>query len=150
MDTNEQIENRKEIKTKKPKDKKLVTGIIVFIIGLATLVGGLVFMLLNIFAEPGVRDAEYLVQVGQWVREDETAVIWNFTEIGKGTLTTNNHQNDYEFIWAMEDDELKIETDWLYDLENEYEYKLDQSKNTLVLTNGDDNWTFVPATLENE
>ena len=35
---------------------------------------------------------------------DEPSVIWNFTEIGKGTLTTNNHENDYDFIWAIDGD----------------------------------------------
>ena len=148
MDNNELAINKEEKKIKKSGDKKKTAAIVVFIIGIAMLVGGLVFLLLNIFAEPGMRDAEYVVSVGEWAAEP--GVIWNFTEIGKGTLTTNNHENDYEFIWAMEDGELKIETDWLYKLDDKYDYKLDQNSNTLILTSGDESWTFVPATSESE
>ena len=148
MDNNELAINKEEKKIKKSGDKKKTAAIVVFIIGIAMLVGGLVFLLLNIFAEPGMRDAEYVVSVGEWTAEP--GVIWNFTEIGKGTLTTNNHENDYEFIWAMEDSELKIETDWLYKLDDKYDYKLDQNSNTLILTSGDESWTFVPATSESE
>ena len=70
------------------------------------------------------------------------SVFWNFTEIGKGTLTTNNHVNDYDFIWALEDGKLLIETDWLYKLEDEYEYALDQNNGTLTLTKGDETIVF--------
>lgn len=70
------------------------------------------------------------------------SVIWNFTEIGKGTLTTNAHLNDYDFIWAIEGDTLKIETNWLYELENEYKYELDQNNGILTLTEGDQTFTF--------
>jgi hypothetical protein len=70
-------------------------------------------------------------------------VVWDFTEIGKGTLTTNAHENDYDFIWAIEDGKLKIETKWLYDLENEYDYKLDQDKGELVLSADGEEHKFV-------
>ena len=72
----------------------------------------------------------------------EDGVVWDFTEIGKGKLTTNNHINDYDFIWSLEDGKLKIETDWLYNLENEYEYALDQNAKTLTLTSGEDVYRF--------
>ena len=81
-----------------------------------------------------MRDAEFLVQMGEWTREDAEGVIWNFTEIGKGTLTTNNHQNDYDFLWSVDGDTLKIETKWLYDLNDEYTYKLQQDNKTLTLS----------------
>lgn len=63
----------------------------------------------------------------------ESSVIWKFTEIGKGTLTTNAHINDYDFQWAIEDDKLQMRTAWLYDLDNEYEYKLNQEDGILTL-----------------
>ena len=78
------------------------------------------FLLINILATPKVLDAEYLVQTGEWQLEDEPTVIWQFTEVGKGVLTTNAHTNDYNFIWAIDGNKIKIETDWLYKLNNEY------------------------------
>ena len=114
-------------------DKKKRIGIILLIIGALALIAGVVFALVNIFSEPGLRDAEYLVEIGKWEREDAPNVIWNFTEVGKGTLTTNNYTNEYEFIWAIEGNELKIETDWLYKLDDTYEYILDQNEPTLTL-----------------
>ena len=103
------------------------------------------FLLINILATPKVLDAEYLVQTGEWQLEDEPTVIWQFTEVGKGVLTTNAHTNDYNFIWAIDGNKIKIETDWLYKLNNEYTYELNQSNNQLVLTNNDGTFIFVPA-----
>lgn len=154
-------------------NKKRVS-IIAMIIGLITLVGGVVFLIIRLTAGPSVADGEYLVSVGEWTMRGEncvqskcgsdtkcvgpngesmmlcedSGVIWNFTEIGKGTLTTNNHLNDYDFIWAIEDDKLKIETEWLYTLNNEYEYELDQAAQTLVLKNGSDEIKFAPLRAE--
>ncbi len=109
-------------------------SLIIFIVGLVTLASGGAFLLFNMFKKPDTRDAEYLIEVGTWVEQDAESVIWQFTEIGKGSLTTNNHLNDYNFIWAIDGDKLKIETDWLYKLENEYTYELNQKSNTLTLT----------------
>lgn len=116
--------------------------LIVFIIGLAVLAGGVTFLLINIFSKPDTRDADYLVEIGTWTEQDADSVIWQFTEIGKGTLTTNNHTNDYDFIWAIEGDKLKIETKWLYELEDEYTYKIDQRAKTLTLTTGEQTIIF--------
>ena len=144
---------------KSKKDKKKIVSIITLVVGVVTLVVGVVFLILRLIGTPTLSDAEYLVEIGSWKLEggeceqmkcaDETkclgadgepmqscdgdGVIWTFTEIGKGTLTTNNHQNDYDFIWAIEDGKLKIETEWLYTMDNEYTYRLDQGKNTLTL-----------------
>ena len=134
--------------TKKPKkavDGKKKVGITILIVGVATLVAGVVFLLINLLKAPLVRDADYLVQVGAWQLEKEPSVEWKFTEIGKGTLTTNSHINDYDFIWSMDDKTLKIETDWLYALNDEYDYKLNQNDKTLTLTNGESSYIFVPA-----
>jgi len=127
-------------------DKKKRISIIIFIIGLAALIGGGVFFALDFFKKPDIRDADFIVSVGTWVKQDEPSVIWNFTEIGKGSLTTNNHLNDYNFIWAIDNDTLKIETSWLYDLENEYTFELDQNAKTLKLTSGEDIYTFIEKT----
>lgn len=128
-------------------NKKRVS-LIVLIIGLLTLIAGVVFLIVRLTARPSVADGEYLVSVGEWKEQDEPSVIWNFTEIGKGTLTTNNHINDYDFVWALEDGKLKINTEWLYTLNNEFDYALDQGSNILTLTSGDETFTFVPVITE--
>lgn len=122
--------------------------LITFIIGLATLVAGGVFLIINLFfSQPQTADAEYIVQIGAWSEEGTNgSVIWNFSEIGKGTLTTNAHINDYNFIWSLENETLKVETAWLYDLNNEYTYILDQSESKLTLTDSNSKtYIFVPA-----
>lgn len=164
------VKNKKRpVKAEKPqkpaKDKKKICSIVVFMIGILTLVAGLVFVILNLVKGSDIQDGEYLVSAKQWVLEDgsncpkeseesevncETSqVIWQFTEIGKGKLTTNGHTNDYDFIWAIEDDKLKIETSWLYDLENEYEYSLNQGDGTLTLKENDKEIKFI-AEFESE
>lgn len=128
-------------------NKKRIS-LIVLIIGLLTLIAGVVFLIVRLTAGPSVADGEYLVSVGEWKEQDEPSVIWNFKEIGKGTLTTNNHTNDYDFVWALEDGKLKINTEWLYTLNNEFDYALDQGSNILTLTSGDETFTFVPVITE--
>ena len=151
------------------KKKKKIISFAVFAIGLAVLVAGAVFLVLNLTRGTDIADGEYLISVGKWTLADEVSmrtctdeypdpncgpeegkettidnrVVWNFTEIGKGTLTTNAHENDYDFIWAIEDGKLKIETKWLYDLENEYDYKLDQKAGELILSADGEEYKFV-------
>ena len=125
-----------KVKTKNPnKNKRISIGVLV--IGLIVLVVGVVFLVINLVKMNQAADGEYLVAQDNWVLESDARVIWDFTEIGKGTLTTNDHINDYNFIWALEDGKIKIETDWLYDLENEYSYKLDQGAGVLTLETND-------------
>lgn len=118
--------------------------LIIFIIGIITLISSVVFLVVKLNIEPAPHDGDFLVSVGEWAEEDTPGVIWNFTEIGKGTLTTNNHLNDYDFKWMIEDGKLKVETDWLYTLDNEYEYTLDQRNNTLIIKNGEEEIKFTP------
>ncbi len=124
------------------KSKKPLIAFSIFGLGILALILGAVFLVLRLTAAPKVQDAEFLVQTGEWTLEDGEGVVWNFTEIGKGTLTTNGHTNDYEFKWALEDGEFLIETEWLYTLENRYDYALDQENATLTLTSGDETFVF--------
>ena len=131
------VEEKKEKKEKEPKkakkgakDKK---AIVIFVVGLAVLVGGLAFLIYKLVAGPSKADAEFLVSSGEWVEEDDPSVIWKFTEVGKGTLTTDGHQTDYDFIWSLDDGKIKMETAWLYDIEDEFEYSLDQGSKTLTI-----------------
>ena len=122
--------------------KKKRLAIIIFIIGLITLLCGAGYLLFKILKQPDTRDAEFLVENGEWVEVDAENVVWNFTEIGKGSLTTNGHINDYDFLWATEGNTLKIETKWFYDVEDEYTYSIDRGAKTLKLTSGDKEITF--------
>ena len=78
------------------------------------------------------------------IEDYSSNVIWNFTEIGKGTLTTNNHIDDHEFKWSIEDGKLKLETTWLYDLYDEYDYELDQKEQKLEIKKDEQIKTFKP------
>lgn len=139
--------------------KQKIISITLMVLGGIMLVVGVVFLVLKLTAGPKVADGDYLVSTGEWVLENEPTcvkessneettaecapkVVWNFTEIGKGTLTTNNHTNDYDFKWAIEDDKLIVETDWLYELNNEFEYQLDQETGRLTLTANQQEYTF--------
>lgn len=128
---------------KNPEKKKKIISFSVLILGITVLVVGVVFLVLNIMKANKAADGDYLVTAGNWTLDGQEGVIWDFTEIGKGKLTTNNHINDYDFIWSLEDNKLKIETDWLYNLNNEYEYTLDQGAKTLTLTSGEDVYRFM-------
>lgn len=153
-------------------EKKKRFSFIIFVIGILVLVFGLVLILLKLInIDDRMQDGEYLVEKREWAlvhtsTTDEpwstgtefitncgsggvetncievVEVIWQFTEIGKGTLTTNDHLNDYDFIWALEDGKLKIETSWLYPLENEYEYELNQESGLLKLADGEKFYYF--------
>ena len=95
---------------------------ILMALGIVTLVVGLVLLVVKIVTMPRMDDAEFLISAGEWVREDKPNVIWDFTEVGKGKLSTDGHLNNYDFKWSLEDGKLKIETAWLYDLSDEFNY----------------------------
>ena len=125
------------------KDKKRIAAISALVVGVIASVAGVVFLIISLNKDNGATDGDFLVEVGSWSMKGEPGVVWNFTEIGKGKLTTNNHLNDYDFIWALEDDRLKIETNWLYDLEDEYEYTIDRGAKTLTITDNEGTYLFV-------
>lgn len=123
------------IRIRKPSKMPLVA----MIIGLIVLVAGLVFLIIKLVTMPRMDDAEFLITAGEWVREDQSNVIWDFTEVGKGTLTTDEHLNNYDFTWSLEGGKLKIETSWLYDLNDEFNYSLNQGDKVLTIKNDDKN-----------
>ncbi len=110
-------------------------SIVVFVLGLVALVGGLTMLIIRLVSGPAVADAEFLISNSRWTREDEPSVVWEFTEVGKGSLTTDGGQTKYDFIWRLEGDKLKIETTWLYNLNDEFSYILDQGDKTLTIKN---------------
>jgi len=124
-----------EIKLRKPSKWPLIT----MIFGIIVLIAGATLLIVKIVTAPKMDDAEFLISAGEWVREDQSNVIWDFTEVGKGTLTTDEHLNNYDFIWSIGNGKLKIETSWLYDLNDEFTYNLDQNGKTLTIKNTDKN-----------
>ncbi len=143
----------RDVQTAKKSGKNKTVSLGVLIIGLIMLVVGVVFLILELKKASLLADGDFLVSAGEWrlvegadcdaESECDDAVIWTFSEIGKGTLTTNGHKNDYDFIWAIRDGKLLIETDWLYKLNNEYEYTLDQEARTLTVKNEGAEYKFV-------
>lgn len=130
---------------KKPGKGKRIVGVTFFVLGILTLTFGVTFLILDLLKKPIIRDGDFLVDIGTWQLKDSPEVVWNFTEIGKGTLTTNAHLNDYDFRWRMDDDVLKIETDWLYTLNDDYTFELNQDEKILTLTSEEETYTFVPV-----
>ena len=129
--------DKEDEKAKKPKKSGKKAPIVFFVIGMVALVAGLSFLIYRLVVGPSAADAEFLINSGEWVEEDEPSVIWKFAEVGKGTLTTDGHQTNYDFIWALENGQLKIETNWLYTISDEFTYSLDQGGKTLTLKNED-------------
>ena len=135
-------DKKKTDKVKDPKKKKKILSIGVFVLGVIMLVVGIVFLVLSVLKGNAVADGEYLVAAENWVLtdcgdEDCGKVIWDFTEIGKGSLTTDGGEHNYDFKWVIKDGKLDIQTNWLYELNNEYEYSLDQSNGVLTLRDMD-------------
>lgn len=133
----------KQKKIRKPLSKLRKISIAVLVVGILALAGGAGFLVYKLTRTPGANDAEFLVEVGEWQREGEPSVVWDFTEIGKGTLSTNGGENEYDFAWAFEDGKLKIDTDWLYTLNDEYEFSLDQEARSFELKSEDETIKFV-------
>lgn len=131
-----------EDKKAKNEKRKKIASVVVFAMGLVVLIIGAVFLILNLISDK-TADAEFLVSKENWTLENENGVAWDFTEVGKGTLTTNNHTNDYNFTWVIEEEKLKIKTDWLYEMSDEYEYSLDKAAGVLTLKDGEEEIRFI-------
>lgn len=129
--------NKEDKKSEKPKKSNKKAPAVFFAIGMVALVGGLSFLIYRLVAGPSMADAEFLISNDEWVEEGEPSVIWKFTEVGKGTLTTDGHQTNYDFIWTLENGQMKVETSWLYTISDEFSYSLDQGSKTLTLKNED-------------
>lgn len=127
------------------KKRAFAISIAVFVVGALTLIGGGIFLTVRLLDQAKAADATKLVEVGAWQSSENPEIIWTFTEIGKGTLTTNNHQNDYDFAWVLDKDTIKIETDWLYTLQDSYTYSLDQGAEIFTVKTESGEINFRPA-----
>lgn len=126
-------------KTKGRPAKKKKWPIVVFVLGMIALAVGVAMLIVKLVNQNPVADTEYLVTASEWVREDQPSVVWDFDNEGKGKLTTDGGQNHYDFTWALSGDKMSIKTKWLYDLNDEFQYKIDKNAGTLTIINNDKN-----------
>lgn len=131
------FESKDTARTRKSGPKKW--AVVALAIGIVALIAGAIVLIVKNISQPKMADADFLISAGEWQRDDQPMVIWDFTEVGNGKLTTDGHLNNYDFIWSLENGKLKIETSWLYDLNDEFDYSLDQGSKTLTITNADKN-----------
>ena len=145
------VPEKLEKKLKKKKSKKPVIISLIVIAVLAA--GGLVYYFFFFKKPPEIflSDSDYLIKTQSWEKVDAPTVIWVFNENGKGELTTNK-SNYYNTIWSLKDGELKISTDWLYELSDSFSITIDRENNSFTVRNLSDETesTFVPLGTQAE
>ena len=105
---------------------------------LLTLGGTGLYFYLNRDTTPPLSDADFLVDIGTWEKQGSPKVKWIFKKDGEGTLTTNE-SNFYDFTWELSGEELKISTDWLYTLEDDFSFSLNREEKTFTVVAKSDN-----------
>lgn len=133
---------KKELKEKKHRKlgKKAKFAIIISsaVVGLAA-VGVLLYFLVLRKEEPEVvlTDRDILVSHA-WEKQEAPTVIWTFRADGTGEITTNK-SNYYDMTWYFEQDgetqTLKINTAWLYELNDSFTFALDRENNSFTVKN---------------
>lgn len=133
---------KQEEKEKKHKKlgKKARLAIIIgsVVVGLAV-VGALLYFLVFRKEEPVVvlTDRDILV-AHAWEKQDAPTVIWTFHADGTGEITTNK-SNYYDMKWYFEQDgedrTLKIDTAWLYELNDSFNFTLDRENSSFTVKN---------------
>ncbi len=140
-------------KSLNPEGKKLKRIIIISIsVFLFLILGGtgLYFYLHRENPVAPLSDAEFLVSVGTWEKSGAAKVKWIFKEDGKGSLTTNDALDFYDFTWTLENGTLKIATDWLYTLEDEFSFTLNREEEsfTVVAKEDEKESVFIKTTAD--
>ena len=142
------MEPEKTLVKKKKSKKPLIFTLVV----LAVLIAGAAtfYFLYWKNREPVVvlTDAEILAETKSWEKSGAETVIWTFNPDGTGELTTNK-SNYYDFTWALESGEpalLKIQTAWLLELSDTFEFTLNRETKSFTVKNQSDDTesTFVP------
>lgn len=107
--------------------KKKLAIIILAIFGVLAIAFG-VFLIINAVQGENpygkMAEAEVLISIKKWQKEDESTVIWEFGE-GTGKITTNADEY-FDMEWGMKDGVLSIKTKWLTDLRDDFEIKVDK------------------------
>ena len=132
-------EEKKEKHHKKLSKKARLAIIIGGVIGGLAMIGILLYFLVFRKEAPVVvlTDRDILVSHA-WEKEEAPTVIWTFRADGTGELTTNK-SNYYDMNWYFEQEEdkqiLKINTAWLYELNDSFEFALDRENNSFTVKN---------------
>ncbi len=146
-----------EIAGTKPKKRlskkaRLIIAISALVIAALGLAAVLIFVVFrDQTPEAVLTDREFLT-AHAWEKQSAPTVIWTFRADGTGELTTNK-SNYYDMKWELENDEIVIKTDWLYDLTDHFTITLDRDADSFTVKNLSDEIesTFVPlGTAEKE
>ena len=130
---------KKEKKHRKLSKKARLVIIIGSIVGGLAIIGVLLYFLVFRKVEPVVvlSDRDILVSHA-WEKKDTSTVIWTFRADGTGELTTNK-SNYYDTKWRLEQEDdkqiLKIDTAWLYELNDSFEFVLDRENDSFSVKN---------------
>ncbi|MBQ3293699.1 hypothetical protein IJG96_01010 [Candidatus Saccharibacteria bacterium] len=129
-----------------PKKAKLALIISAAVLAAAGIVVAL-FLFVFKHEEPEIvlTDRDYLI-AHAWEKQGAPTVIWTFRTDGSGEITTNK-QNYYSMKWSLEQDTLlSIKTDWLYELNNSFDFAYDKDSDSFTVKNKDDETesVFVP------
>ncbi len=127
--------------------KKKIAIIIFAIFGTLAIAFGVFLIISAIQGEDPyskMAEAEVLIDVKKWQKEDEPTVIWEFGE-GTGKVTTNKIEY-FDMEWGMKDGVLSIKTDWLATLKDEFDITVDKSAPSFTVVSRSDGKesTFVP------
>ena len=148
MNPADKIDQVAGTKPKKHLSKKAKLALIIFAAVIVT-AGIVVALFLFVFKheEPEIvlTDRDYLV-AHAWEKQGAPTVIWTFRADGSGEITTNK-QNYYSMKWSLEQDNLlNIKTDWLYELNNSFEFSYDKENDRFTVKNKGDETesTFAP------
>ncbi|MBR3319727.1 hypothetical protein IKG20_00230 [Candidatus Saccharibacteria bacterium] len=127
-------------KPKKHLSKKAKLAIIISAIVLGVIAIALVLILI-VFkkTEPEVvlTDLDILT-AHAWEKEGAETVIWTLNRDGTGEITTNK-SNYYDMKWTIEQGEetqtLKVDTAWLYELNDSFSFSLDREADSFTVKN---------------
>lgn len=127
-------------KAKKHLSKKAKLAIIIssIVLGVAAAATALIlFVFKTPKPEVVLTDRDILISHA-WEKEGAPTVIWTFRADGTGELTTNK-SNYYDMKWSFEQEGeqqvLKIDTAWLYELNDSFVFSLDRENNSFSVKN---------------
>lgn len=127
--------------------KKKIAIIALSVVGVIAIAFG-TFLIINALSGENLyqkmAEAEVLIDIKKWQKQDEPSVIWEFGE-GTGKITTNGDEY-FDMEWGMENEVLSIKTKWLEDLKDEFDITVDKETPSFTIVSKEDSKesTFVP------
>jgi len=123
---------------KKDADKKRKTITIICSIIAFVLITVAAFFITKALNPDSVSTADFLVAEQSWQKSDEASVVWSFSSDGTCKITTNSTET-FDCSWQLIDNNLKIQTNWLKTLSDEFEIEINKSDNSFTVTSKTDN-----------